>query len=218
MGLKWWHYAGIALFTVAVFIGLSDSVGMESAAIYIGFFYSIAIAALALYFLWYKKRGAGIRGLTIAEAKYIAALHLRNYHHMDMLSNDGGNPDPTVTKYATTIWADRCFPSAGEEAWHIRLRVEDKRYFSGLPTKIIIFMDGGGNVISDKIMNASTFMNEEMWTEPETWFRKFTAKTPKPMSLKEILARKVEDSGEIPSDIGAEIVKEEMEGAPKKVE
>jgi len=216
------HIFALAFAGFIIFLFLSETVGFEMAVVYM-IAVSCVIVALFIAYTLYKGRSTGFGmyfrgGLTSSMVKYIAAKHMQLHHHVDVFMRDGGSADPTVTSYSVPFNATRCYPSSGEEAWYVRMRIHDDRYFAGLPTQVIIYVDGAGNVMNDLVMNSSMFYDEGLWREPELWFRKFTSKTPRPRSLKEVIARKVEDTGEIPADIGAEIIRTEMEGAKKKVE
>jgi len=144
-----------------------------------------------------ERRPEGIRGgIIMDEAKFIAANHLLRHHGLDVFAT---GTTPKTAKYTVNLIADRCYPSPGEEAWHVRLKVRDKRFFSGFLSRIIIYMDGAGNVTDDPIMNELTFRDDELWRDPSILFIRRPPKTAKPRALSEIIAARVEEKGEFPT-------------------
>ena len=156
-----------------------------------------------IYKVAIKKEAPTIIGkakLSIASVKFIAAMHLLNHHGIDLFAT-GFPSDPRSARYVTNIIANRCFPSPGEEAWFVRLTMRDKRYFDGIFTRIIVYVDGEANVTDDFIMNEMTFIDGDLWRHPESWFVKRPSKTAKPRTLQQILAQRFEETGEMPSGI-----------------
>ena len=210
---KTWHL----LIGIAVLAFLSTIISIESASkqdqeitieTFIPVIVIVAISgvALAIWNLWKKPKGSGINesggivrgGLSMTEAKYLAAKHLFSNHGIDIFAI--GNA-PETAKYILNLIANRCYPAAGEEVWYVRLKIRDKKYFEGLPTSIIIYMDGMGNITDDLLMNDMTFINSELWRNPEN-LMKGISKTSKPRSLKDIVTRHIQETGEIPKDFG----------------
>lgn len=210
---KLWHLiVGIACLAFLATIISIESASKQNKTISIETFIpTIIIVAIAsvmviLWNIWKNPKGYGKRsiedgvirgGLSMAQAKFLAAMHLFTNHGIDIFAI---GDTPETAKYIINLFANRCYPAAGEEAWYIRLKIRDKKYFEGLPTKIIIYMDGMGHVTDDPIMNNLTFVNSDLWRNPEIHFTKGVSKTSRSRSLKDIITRQVQETGEFPKD------------------
>ncbi len=221
---KLWHLiVGIAILGFLVTIISIESASKQNKTITIETFIPVIIIVaiagvlVALWNIWKSPKGYGriseqegiIRGgLSMAHAKFLAAMHLFSNHGIDLFAI--GNT-PETAKYIVNLIANRCYPAAGEEAWYIRLKIKDKKYFEGMPTKIIIYMDGMGHVTDDPIMNNLTFVDSDLWRNPETHFTKGISKTSRPRSLKDIITRQVQETGEFPKDFQPTQIEENKE-------
>lgn len=158
-----------------------------------------------------KKIEAFRGGLSTNEAKFIVANHLLNKHNINTFT--AGTTSDTA-QYTHNIQASRVYPTAGEEMWIVRLIINDKRYFNGVLTKVLYFVDGMGDVAADLLMNENTFLNNELWRNPELFVTRGVSKTSKPRSIKEMIARHIEETGELPAEIQPSFIqptKEEKE-------
>lgn len=201
--VKAWHV--VALVGFAIF--LSVIAALESGVVLTPYYFYpliivivVGFVAFLIYKLLYKKESPFkmYRGkLTIEQAKHVAAMHLLNHHGIDVFATDYSS-NPESAKYIVNMIANRCSPVEGEEAWFVRLAMKDHRYFDGLFTKIIIYMDGEGNVTDDPVMNDLTFIDNELWRKPQIWFTQPPSKTAKPRSLQQMLAQRYEETGELP--------------------
>lgn len=133
--------------------------------------------------------------IDVDNAKFLAANHVLKHHNVDLISVGSNASD---ARYLTYLEAKRCFPSSGEEAWYVRFKVHKSNYFNGLETRVIVFLDGKGNVTGEHLMNKSLGVNKELWNDPTISFVRGPPKTPKARTLKEIIARNVEETGELP--------------------
>lgn len=164
---------------------------------------AIAIVIIAIWKLFFTSEPFKLNlnsnkyGLTMAQAKFMAATHLLENHGIDLFAT-GSSPD--TARYIKNICANRCYPAAGEESWYIRLKITDKKYCDGMPTKILIYIDGRGNITDDYIMNNQFFINDHLWKNPELHYIKGISKTSKPRSLKELITRQVEETGDFPKN------------------
>lgn len=163
----------------------------------------IAAVLIAIWKLLFNSKSFTLKpnsnngGLSMAEAKFIAATHLFNNHGINLIAV-GNTPD--TARYIKNICANRCYPAAGEESWYIRLKITDKKYCEGMPTKIIIYMDGIGNITDDYIMNNQSFINYDLWKNPESHYTKGISKTSRPRSLKDLITRQVQETGDFPKN------------------
>lgn len=219
-----WQIGGLVVILIVAAMGLNEQYGLQMAIMLLCASGGIVIALIVVYHFAFQKAsitetGISIRGgIKTDEAKYIAAKHLQLHHHADIFAHDAGVADPHFTRYRFPLHATRCYPKSGEEAWMVRVRVHHKDMFSSLPTKVIIYIDGDGNVIDDPVMNADTFLNETIWKKPELYFREFPPKTPTPRSIKEVIANQISEEGGIPPEMGAKIIEQETAGMEKKIE
>jgi len=213
--VRTWH----VIVAVAIAIFVSMIIALEAGAVLTPYYFLplilVIIVVVILYFIYklvFKKEMPSITGfrakLKIDEIKFIAAMHLLNHQGIDIFAT-GQPTDPESAKYVTNMIANRAYPAPGEEVWFVRLCLRDKRYFEGLFTRIIIFIDSEGNVTDDPIMNDLTFIDSELWRHPEMWFVKVPSKTSKPRSLSQILAQKYEETGEMPPSVTIAEKKEE---------
>jgi len=205
--VKAWH----VILAVSFAIFISIIVALEAGAVLTPYYFLplilviiIVVILWLIYKLVFKKEMPSITGfrakLTIESVKFAAATHLLNHHGIDLFAT-GYPTDPISARYVTNMIANKCSPVQGEEAWFVRLTLRDKRYFDGLYTRIIIYIDGDGNVTDDPIMNEKTFIDSTLWRHPEIWFTKAPSKTTRPRSLETILAQRFEETGELPPGI-----------------
>lgn len=210
--VKAWHViVGIAILAFIATVIIIENASRQGQEVTIEMFLPVIVivaisgVVFAIWKIWKSPKGPGqngnqegiIRGgLSMAEAKFIAAMHLFTNQGIDIFA---AGKTPETARYITNLIANRCYPAAGEEAWYVRLKIRDKKYFQGMPTRVIIYMDGVGNVTDDPIMNEMTFIDSELWRNPETHFLKGTSKTSRPRSLRDIVARHVQETGEFPA-------------------
>jgi hypothetical protein len=196
-----WHIFALGLAMIVLGLVLNGEVGLESTIIYeililaiIGGAYVIVNVARKRG----KKQGFYFRGdITPEKAKYIAAKHLELHAHLPLFIADNGNEDLEYTRYMVPLKAERCYPSSGEEAWVVKAIIDEERFFDGQHTKILVYVDGGGRVMNEEYMNAKLGFNERLWKNPNLYFREIVPKTARPMSMQEVIAEKMRESGEV---------------------
>jgi len=203
---------GFILFIVGVYF--YREIGLMEALMYTGGLAGaiiiVYIAATTLANRPSKKAFYFRGGITPEKAKYIAMKFLEEHHQTSLFIVDGGDEDPRSTRYLIPVLSERCYPAEGEEAWAIKAVVHQARFFNGLPTKVLIYVDGGGMISNDLIMNAETGYNDRLWKNPNLHYRDVVPKTPRPRSMREIMKAKLEEAGEIPDGFGSMVMRDEM--------
>lgn len=201
--VKAWQVAILVVVAIIISIIVAIEQGIPITPYYFLPLVIVIAVSFGLYFLFtkvlFKKKPVVTIGkLSIEEVRYLAALHLLKNHGIDLFAN-GPPEDPKTAKYIVHLIANRSFPSPAEEVWFVRTSVKDSRYFDGLFTRIIIFVDGESRVTDDFIMNERTVIDAELWRHPETWLIKSPSKTFKPKSIPQIMAQRYEETGEFPN-------------------
>jgi len=213
--MKDWHKFGIGVILFFLSLILYKEAGITTTAIIMSAIIGFIVAGYIII-IFIKKGGKRanfyFRGnISPEKAKYIAMKHLELHHSASLFINDGGDEDMEYTRYLVPVMAERCYPASGEESWVVKAAVHDPRFFNGLPTKILIYIDGAGNVMNDMIMNSSTVINDTLWRQPNLFFRDIVSRTARPRSVQEIIASKIEEKGEIPEGIGSSLFRNEEE-------
>lgn len=214
--MEGWHIFILIIFEVLLFVYLQQAIGLMMTLISV-----IAIAVIAVggtlgneYIRKMKRsaNGESFRrgGLDTNDAKYLAAQHMLSNHHVDIFLKDSGSPDPEETRYRIRMISEMFEPDEGEEYWVVRMRIHEEDSFGGLDTKIVIYINGDGDVQKDYVMNSELILDDRLWHNPELWFRGIVPVTRKALSPKSILARKIAEKGEIPPEVGAQILKDEI--------
>ena len=200
--VKIWHVvliAGLVLFIATI-------ISVESGAVITPYYYLpiifLGIVGAIVYFGYKLLSGKNVntgtkRTLRIDDVKFIVANHLFKSWSINIFTE--GQPVPSsIARYTMSIEANRCFPTRNEEAWWCPLTINDRRYFNGILTRMIIYIDSSGSVVGDPYFNDMHKNNSRYWTNPELFFMQGPSKTANPRTISQIMAEKFEETGELP--------------------